>query len=210
MKKLFLVLLLVATVISCKKDDDGGNNNCPKPASISAIQINSTSIFFEWDATNGTAWQFEYGPTGFQLGNGTVVSTSQVNYLINGLTPSTAYTIYLRNNCGSGGFSEYRTFDFITSEPAVSCNAPTNLQQTQIGSTFIDITWVENNETAWQVEYGSVGHPVGSGTTEDTSQSNYRIDNLTPSTTYEIYVRANCGSDGYSTYTPALVITTNN
>lgn len=210
MKKIFLLLCLVLTVVSCKKDDDG-NANCAKPMSIVAIQINSTSIFFEWDSSSGTAWQFEYGPTGFQLGTGTMVQTSQEQYLIPGLIPSTAYTIYLRNNCGGDGFSEYITLDFITSEPAVTCNAPTDLQKTQVGSTFIDITWEENNETAWEVDYGLVGHPVGTGTIEATSESNYRIDGLNPATTYEIYVRANCGSeDGFSEWTPRLVITTGN
>jgi hypothetical protein len=117
----------------------------------------------------------------------------------------------LRNNCGSDGFSEYITLDFTTSEPVVTCNPPTNLQKTQVGSTFIDITWDENNETAWQVDYGLVGHPVGTGTIEETSESNYRIDELNPATTYEIYVRANCGSaDGFSEWTPRLVITTGN
>ncbi|WP_290625126.1 fibronectin type III domain-containing protein [Altibacter sp.] len=210
MKKVLFLAFMALAVISCNKDDDGGNNNCPTPASISAIQINSTSIFFEWDDTNGTAWQFEYGPTGFQLGQGTVVSTSQTSFLINGLMPSTSYTVFLRNNCGSNGFSEYISKEFITSEPIVTCNAPTNLQQTGIGSTSIDITWDENNETAWEVDYGPVGHPAGTGTVEATSQSNYRIDGLTPATTYEIFVRANCGTDGFSEWTPALVITTDN
>lgn len=200
--------IMVLSMLSCNKDDDDGNSNCAKPTSISTIQLSSTSLFFEWDTSNGTAWQFEYGPTGFQLGTGTVVQTSQLNYLINGLSPSTSYTVYLRNNCGSDGYSNYISLDFITLEPAIVCNAPSNVIRIDSGSNFITIGWDENNETAWEVEFGPVGHPVGSGTIEPTTQSNYRIEGLTPSTTYEIYVRADCGSDGFSEYSPKIVITT--
>ncbi len=210
MKKIFLVVFLAIVMVSCKKDDDGSNNNCDTPAVITVVQLNSTSLLFEWDTSTGTAWQIEYGPTGFQLGTGTVAQTSQFNYLIENLTPSTSYTIYLRNNCGSDGFSDYITLDFITLDPVITCNIPLDLTQIGLGSNYIDITWNENNETAWEVEYGLVGHPIGSGTVEPTSQNSYRIDGLTPATTYEIYVRANCGSDGFSEYTDALVITTNN
>ena len=38
--------------------------------------------------------------------------------------------------------------------------------------------------------------------------SNAQIDGLQPGTTYEIYVRADCGEDGYSGYSDQLTVTT--
>jgi hypothetical protein len=75
-------------------------------------------------------------------------------------------------------------------------------------STSIELSWDENEETSWEVEYGPVGFVPGTGTVAATSQNSYNIEGLTTATTYEIYVRANCGSDGYSEYSEALVITT--
>jgi hypothetical protein len=208
MKKFLVFVFSILVLVSCNKDDDTGNPSCPDPVSLEIVQVNSTSLNFRWDASNGTAWQFEYGSAGFDIGTGTVRSTSQDDYLITDLTPLTAYTVHLRNNCGSNGFSNYTSLDFTTLAPIVNCNQPTDLMRIGLGANFIEIVWNENNETAWEVEYGLVGHTVGSGTVVQRTESNYRIEGLSSQTTYEIYVRANCGNDGFSEYTAALVVTT--
>jgi hypothetical protein len=120
----------------------------------------------------------------------------------------TTYDAYVRSNCGSDGFSNYISLSFTTLAPVVLCNTPTDLTLIDVSSDTATIGWSENNETAWEIEYGPVGFTIGTGTVIQTSQSNYQITGLQSATTYEIYVRANCGVDGYSEYTDQLVVTT--
>ncbi len=207
MKKMLLLVMLSVAVFSCKKDDDN-NNNCLEPLSISVDLVNSESARILWDPGDETAFEIEYGLTGFSTGTGTVAQTSQTSYVIDGLTPMTTYDAYVRSNCGSDGFSNYVSISFTTLKPVVLCNAPTDLSLISVSSSTARIGWSENNETAWEIEYGPVGFTIGTGTVIPTTQSNYEITGLQPATTYEIYVRANCGVDGYSEYTDQLVVTT--
>lgn len=208
MKRVFFLALACAIFMSCSKNDDSSNKNCSKPESISIDQVNSTSVFFSWETGGESAFEIEYGERGFALGSGSVVQTSQTEYLIDGLNPSTNYEIFLRSNCGSDGFSNYISALFLTLENVELCNTPTNLALVSVSSSTIELTWDENNETAWELEYGPSGFPLGTGTAIQTSQSNFEIGNLSASTTYEIYVRANCGIDGFSAYSDQLVVTT--
>ncbi len=207
MKKIFLLALLSIAIISCKKDDDS-NSNCSEPNNIIIDLLGSTSILFSWETGGETAWEMEYGITGFALGTGTVIQTSQTNFLIDELNPGTSYEIYLRSNCGSEGFSNYITLAFVTLTANPNCNTPTDLMLGLITSNSVEFSWSENNETAWEIEYGISGFTTGTGTIIQTSQNVFTITGLMPSTTYEIQVRANCGSEGFSEYSDRLVVTT--
>ncbi len=209
MKKLLWLAVACAFLFGCSNDDNSNtNNNCSKAENLSIDQVNSTSAFFSWDTGGESAFEFEYGTNGFSLGTGQVVQTSQNEYLIEGLEPSTTYEVFLRSNCGSDGFSEYISALFQTLETVELCNTPTNLALVTVSDTTIELTWDENNETAWQVEFGPIGYIPGSGTPFTTSVPNYEITNLNAGTTYEIYVRADCGTDGFSEYSQQLVVTT--
>lgn len=213
-KKLFLKILLLAVacafLFGCSGDDDSGNSNCPKPGAIEINELNSSSVLFTWGVNEQTAWEIEYGLAGFSLGSGTVDGTSETEYFIDGLDAATAYDIYVRANCGSDGFSDHVQRQVVTTEASIACNTPTDLFLADVGSDFAEIGWAENNETAWEVEYGETGFTLGTGTVIPTSNSTIVIGGLSPATTYEIYVRANCGSDGFSEYSQQLVVTTNN
>ncbi len=207
MRKLLLMAFVALCVTACSKNDDT-TNNCPQPGSIVIEQLNSTSVLFSWGIETETAWEIEYGLANFALGTGTIKQTSQEDHFIEGLEPETDYRIYLRTNCGSDGFSEYISVDITTPMIAARCNTPSNLQLVSLTDTSIELSWDENDETSWEVEYGPVGFMPGTGLLVATSQNSYNIEGLNSGVTYEIYVRANCGVDGYSEYSEALVITT--
>jgi hypothetical protein len=209
MKKLFLSAFVAFALFACDKDDDTGNPNCSVPGEITLEEINSRSVLFSWEPNGETAWQIEYGLRGFDVGNGTIRGTSERDFFIEGLEPLTDYTILLRANCGSDGFSSDRRVDFSTIESTNSCMTPTDVFVADVGNDFFSIGWQENGETAWQVEYGPSGFSLGTGTIIETSQSTITISDLPSQTTYEVYVRANCGSQGFSDYADAIVVTTN-
>ena len=209
MKKIFLLAFLSIALISCNKDDDSNNNNCAKPSNIEVDQLNTTSVRVSWNDGGETAFEIEYGISGFTLGNGTVIQTSQTTFLINGLTPGTNYEVYVRSNCGSDGYSDHIKIEFVTLTGNPACNTPTDLSLGLITSNTVEFSWLENNETAWEIDFGIAPYTPNGANVIPTSQNVYTLTGLTPGTTYEIYVRANCGSDGVSEFSEALVVTTN-
>lgn len=90
-----------------------------------------------------------------------------------------------------------------------TCTKPGNINLSNLTSTSFIVAWDDKGETAWEVEFGLAGFQLGTGTTLQTSNTSQEVLNLTPSTTYELYVRANCGSAGFSDYSGPIVITTN-
>lgn len=181
---------------------------CVAPTDLQVFNIDSNYAEFYWNTQNNIiSSTIEYGEAGFTLGQGISNTTSNNFYFAENLLPSTEYEFYVKTNCSSDNSSEYIGPIAFTTEDA--CTTPQNLDFTNIESCAFNIYWSGLGETSWEVEYGEIGFTIGSGTSLITSNTSLYIDGLTPSTTYEIYVRANCGSDGFSDYSEALVVTTN-
>ena len=99
--------------------------------------------------------------------------------------------------------------DNILVEPIPSCPKPMDVTATGVTPTSMTLTWTEVGEAnSWEVEYGPVGFTPGSaaGTVETvTSEPPFTISNLTPATTYDVYVRSDCGGE-YSLYSTKLTV----
>ena len=100
---------------------------------------------------------------------------------------------------GSWGAFEDYTLNVI---PAPACVPPSLLTASNITATSADLAWTENGTaTIWDIEYGvapytPTGTPTASGVTNP-----YNYSGLTANTTYEFYVRADCGgTNGTSTW----------
>ncbi|WP_298756054.1 choice-of-anchor L domain-containing protein [uncultured Psychroserpens sp.] len=80
-----------------------------------------------------------------------------------------------------------------------TCNFPSGITVTNITSTTADISWTAGGtETNWEivVQPLGTGEPTGAGT--PTATNPYTVTGLSPITQYEIFVRADCGPDGFS------------
>ncbi len=73
---------------------------CPKPSNLAFVSNTQGSINFSWTSGGATNWEIEYGPVGFNIGNGTRVSSNTNPHTISGLSPSSSYDIYIRDSCG--------------------------------------------------------------------------------------------------------------
>ena len=81
---------------------------CPAPSDLTAANITSDSADLSWTAGgNETAWNIEYGPTGFAQGQGTTVNVTTNPYTLTGLTGNTSYDIYVQADCGAGDTSTW-------------------------------------------------------------------------------------------------------
>ncbi|NPD45282.1 MULTISPECIES: T9SS type A sorting domain-containing protein [unclassified Lentimicrobium] len=75
--------------------------DCIKPNDLSLVYTDGNSATIDW--TNGgieESWFIEYGESGFNLGEGTSLSTDSHPYEIMDLEANTSYDVYVKANCG--------------------------------------------------------------------------------------------------------------
>lgn len=75
--------------------------DCPSPVGLGVTNLDTTTATANWTPVGpGTAWDLEYGPTGFTQGTGTLVTNlAAATYNFIGLTSATTYQFYVRSKC---------------------------------------------------------------------------------------------------------------
>ena len=92
---------------------------------------------------------------------------------------------------------------------APSCLEPTSFATNDVASGSATLAWTAGaTETTWNIEYGADGFTQGSGTTVAVSTNPYTISGLTPSTSYDVYIQADCGAGDTSEWVGPLSFTT--
>ncbi len=176
---------------------------------------------FWYKANSGTGWDLSAGLYSIKGDTNSYVSAigSQIT---SGIT--TAYqqftgtfSVSTSGNYSIGIFCKatispwYLTIDDLSLESDNTCTDPTSLTANNLTQTSANIVWTPTGaETAWQVRIGETADPI------DVASTIYPMSNLTPNTSYTVYVRANCGGT-YSNWvsytfttlanTPATVVT---
>ncbi|MDR0801902.1 T9SS type A sorting domain-containing protein [Fluviicola sp.] len=131
--------------------------------------------------------------------NGPVIAYGSSPLTWNSTIAGTYYAHWNTNaSCGTASNCETTSVSFVGNAPLPSCpqsSTPT-LSAT---STEINLSWnAGGTESSWNIEWGVPGFTPGTGTelgSATASTESYSIINLNPSTNYDIYVQANCGSD---------------
>ena len=82
------------------------------------------------------------------------------------------------------------------------CSAPSTLAVANITASSADLSWVETGTaTVWEIEYGPAGFTQGTGTVVPGVTNPYTLGGLSASTSYDWYVRADCGLGDFSNWT---------
>lgn len=165
------------------------NDYCVRPREL------TYGYQLEWeDYGSGSSYQVQYGVSGFGLGSGTIISTSQ-EYLddipMNG---STSYDFYVRTNCGgSSGWSAWTgPHTYFNEETQFMCSKPTGLYHNLAGSGQVALHWDYNGETLFEYTLVYADQSPSQGviyTTGMASIPNYFINT---EYNYKFYVRAIC------------------
>ncbi len=145
---------------------------------------------------------------------GSLHNVDQMEMVINltGITVPTNINIAFQvppgtpNAAGGGLRGSYLNIDNVTIENIPACpavyNVATNINA--INDTNAQINWeVAGSETSWEVSVQLLGTPAPVGNTlpqylHTTNSHPYTINGLTPSTSYQYYVRAVCSSTSQS------------
>jgi Secretion system C-terminal sorting domain/GEVED domain/Fibronectin type III domain len=90
--------------------------DCPAPISLGANTLTTTGANVTWSPVGTeTAWDIQYGVTGFTLGSGTIVTdVAASNYTLSGLASGTVHQFYVRANCASEDSLWAGPFSFAT------------------------------------------------------------------------------------------------
>jgi hypothetical protein len=89
----------------------------------------------------------------------------------------------------------YGYVDNIIVEIAPLCPKPTNVFASNITADGADIDWLPGgSETDWEIVVVPHGMAITTGTPEAVSTHPYTLTNLNDNTSYDVYVRADCGT----------------
>jgi len=99
----------VDAITICKRSFNGWlNNNCYQPFGLKAENITNSSADLSWTPGGSeTSWNIEYGPAGFMLGTGTLISGVGNPHILLGLTSNFDYDFYVQADCDGGNTSSW-------------------------------------------------------------------------------------------------------
>lgn len=97
----------------------------------------------------------------------------------------------------------------VSCSPPPTCIVPDSLASANLTSTSFDLLWYDvNNTNEWEVSYGLSGITPDLGNRLFTTAPSLSLSNLSPLTSYDIFIRAICGPSDTSAWTSAFTVTT--
>ncbi|NNM16856.1 MAG: T9SS type A sorting domain-containing protein, partial [Bacteroidia bacterium] len=153
----------------------------------------NTNVDFSMDVWDGANWNVGFYTRNSNTLNGDweliIISLSSLT-----ITGDIRLRFVVDENNG-GDFYDDVAIDDIDIREAPPCPQPSNITTSNVGATSVDVSWVENGSASmWNVIWGPTGFAI-SGTGTSVAATNYTITGLSSSTTYDVYVRSDCGAD---------------
>lgn len=103
----------------------------------------------------------------------------------------------------------YLHVDDVLIDHIPACVKPQGLAVSDVYAHSATLAWT-SDAAAWQIALDTISafNPDTLSALIDVTENPYTLTNLLPSHTYYVYVRANCGEDGYSAWTARQSFTT--
>ncbi|RMB56132.1 T9SS C-terminal target domain-containing protein [Dokdonia sinensis] len=180
---------------------------CPAPFNVTVSNVMSTSFDISWQGTSGAdAYQYVVMNDGDapEFANPPAVEADQTTDLMEtvvALLPATDYDVYVRSVC-NGTPGPWTAVVDVTTEDV--CPAPTDLSVEEVDNDSIAFSWTAANNSD-SYDYAVV--PTGDAPTYSAADAAFgnvtgtsaTATGLDEQTTYDVYVRNNCGAtDGNS------------
>ena len=125
---------------------------CPAPTGVTAGTVTQNSAAISWTCTGCTGtFELDYGPTGHAAGTGTIITGVTSPYTLNPpLTPSTGYTVYVRQDCsgaGNGSSAWSAAANFTTTAPPPANDDCSNAIALPVATTCTPVAGTTLNAT---------------------------------------------------------------
>ena len=172
-----------------------------QPSDLSATVLAGGQVQLDWTDSTGETGYRVYQRNGSASTLIGTVSAGVVTYTVRGLTPGNRYQFYVQA-FNAGGVAASGT---VT---ATANDIPTAVQSFTIAvrSNAVTLSWLDSaRETSYEI-YGDIGGSMALLTTRPANSRSTIVSGLTPSTTYQFYVRA-VNALG-ATVSPTLTVTT--
>ncbi len=185
---------------------DGGDMTAPTtPSNLISSDITETSVKLSWTASTDNV-----GVTGYDIykDGSFLTSTTGTSYTVNSLTASTTYSFYVKAKDAAGNISNASNTVNVTTADAPDTQAPTapsGLAASNISSTSLVLTWNAATDNVGVTGYNVYKDGTNLGTTSNT---NYTVTGLTPSTSYSFYVKAKDAAGNISSASSSVNATT--
>ena len=158
--------------------------------------LNWTTIY-TWDANNSPS----------NTGDNVTIDIASVT------SATSKFAVFALEGSTSGGDLDFFIDNFAVRTPP-SCFVPTALAASNVTVSSADFSWTAGaNETAWNVEYDTIGYTQGTvgtlGGTLAVTTNPYTLTGLTANTEYDIYIQADCGNGDVSAWVGPVSFTTN-
>ncbi len=153
------------------------NLTCPSPTALVGTYLAPDTLILNWmNGASETAWNIEYGTSGFTQGTGTTASFNTNPDTLTGISANTLYDFYIQADCGGGDLSTWQgPFQVSTLANDDACNA----------------VWVPVDSTT--VNYSNVGATTQVGEPGSTPNNTIWFKALVPASGH--IAIATCGSD---------------
>jgi hypothetical protein len=172
---------------------------CNAPTGLAVSGITNTGASVNW--VNGgteTAWEVDYKLTA--ASTWTTAPVTVHPFALSGLATCSDYEVRVRAICAAGVYSDYTAVvTFTTPTPA-----PTNVQviPASITDQGATVTWTAGGtETQWIVEY-KLASSTNWTTSTVLTTTTYPIGGLQSNSTYDVRVKAICGTHESAFTTP--------
>ena len=196
---------------------------CIKPSNLACDSKTAHTATLSW--TNGeegqNAWQIAYSTTSdFNPDEVTPVDVTTNPATIEGLSQSTTYYAYVRANCGNeDGVSAWcntkLTFTTLAGNvtPTGLAVAPASITSSQATASWTGVATNDLHES-YDIYYATSDvtsvpeTPAAPNLISGITATSQVISGLNPETSYKVWVRDNCGTDGYSNWSSAVTFST--
>ena len=164
----------------------------------------ANAIFVE--ANDGSGWVVVDSLT-----DNTIPGWNSYSYDLTGYDVSGV--VSLRFRAESGGASNDFYNDILVDDVKVretpSCIQPTFLGSSNLTAASADLDWTAGGtETAWNIQYDTVGFVPGTGTVVAITSNPYTLTGLNSQTSYDYWVQADCGNGDLSPWSGPHTFTT--
>jgi hypothetical protein len=152
-----------------------------------------TNVNFSVDVWDGAAWNSGVYASNSNTLNG---EWQQISVVLSSLTITGPVQLrFIVDEDPTNAYFDDVAIDDVTFVEAPACPDPTLLTASNITTTSADLGWTENGSaTTWDIEYGMTPYTAtGTPTIAGTATNPHNLTGLTSGTSYDFYVRADCG-----------------
>ena len=178
------------------------STSCNAPSGLTTINITTTGATATWSPVSGAnSYNVDYKASSSGQWINIVSGLTSTSWGLAGISPATSYDWRVRANCSSGA-SSYTQTQFTT-QSITSCDAPSGLAMINITTTSSTATWSPvSGANSYNVDYKASSSGQWINIASGLTSTSWGLAAMSPSTSYDWRVRANCSS-GNSSYTQA-------